>query len=317
MTIARADLHVHSRHSLQNGNLAFLKSRDCYSDPVDVYRAAKARGMDFVTITDHDSIGGCLELLDRLPHASDVIVGEEVSCRFPLGDIEVHLGVLGMTERLHRELQPLRGNVFDVTACLRNAGVFFVLNHLLHFYRHQTPLEEYLRLLVEVPALETRNGTMLRSHNDLAALIARKGADGLQPLGAIGGSDAHTLRRIGRTWTEAAGRTGEEFLDSLKQRRSSVGGEHGRANCIAADAYGVIGAYMGSLVGFGPRDHGAIERTLFLLFSVLSLPFQFLPLAIAAAGKRREDQEVRRVSMELAASLEQRGAAGLSTEVQA
>ena len=35
------------------------------------------------------------------------------------GDIEVHLGVYGMTEALHRDVQPLRGNVFDVIACLR------------------------------------------------------------------------------------------------------------------------------------------------------------------------------------------------------
>ena len=83
---ARADLHVHSWHSLQSGNLTFLQSRDCYSSPEDVYRTAKARGMDLVTITDHDSIDGCLEFLDRHPDATDFIVGEEVSCRLPDGD---------------------------------------------------------------------------------------------------------------------------------------------------------------------------------------------------------------------------------------
>ncbi len=33
----------------------------------------------------------------------------------------------------------------------------------------------------------------------------------------IGGSDAHTLRRVGRTWTEAPGRTRDEFLTSLRE----------------------------------------------------------------------------------------------------
>ena len=142
----KADLHVHSRHSSRSGSLKFLRSRDCYSDPGDVYRTAKARGMDFVTITDHDSIGGCLEFQERCPDATDFIVGEEVSCRFPDGDIEVHLGVYGMTEQLHRELQPLRRNVFDVIALLRERDVFFALNHLLFFYRGQAPLDSYLRL---------------------------------------------------------------------------------------------------------------------------------------------------------------------------
>jgi hypothetical protein len=162
----RADLHVHTWASTVSGNLHFLKSRDCYSAPLDVYRVAKTRGMDLVAITDHDSIDGALELLDRLPAASDVIVGEEVSCRFPDGDIEVHLGVYGMTEQLHRDIQPLRGNVFEVTALLRAHGAFFSLNHLLHFYRGQTPLDNYLRLLDEVPAVEARNGTMVRAHNE-------------------------------------------------------------------------------------------------------------------------------------------------------
>ena len=112
--------------------------------------------MDLVTITDHDSIDGCLELLDRCPDLEDFIIGEEVSCRFPDGDIEVHLGVYGMTEALHRELQPLRGNVFDVIACLRAHGVFFTLNHLLHFYRGQAPLASYLRLALEVPGARRR-----------------------------------------------------------------------------------------------------------------------------------------------------------------
>ena len=169
----RADLHVHTWASTVNGNLPFLGSRDCYSDPLDVYRVAKARGMDLVAITDHDSIDGALELLDHLPDGRDVIVGEEVSCRFPDGDIEVHLGAYGMTEALHRDIQPLRGNVLQAAAFLRSHGLFFSLNHLLHFYRGQTPLENYLRLLDDVPAVEARNGTMLPLHNALVEEIAR------------------------------------------------------------------------------------------------------------------------------------------------
>ena len=132
--------------------------------------------MDLVTITDHDSIGGCLEYLDRHPDASDFFISEEVSCRLPQGDVEVHLGVYGMDERLHRELQPLRRDVFEVTARLREAGVFFVLNHLLHFYRRQLPLDTYLELLDEVPGVEARNGAMLREHN--AARRANRDRDG-------------------------------------------------------------------------------------------------------------------------------------------
>ena len=67
MPTLRADLHVHTCHSKVSGTLSFLGSRDCYSKPADVYRVAKARGMDLVAFTDHDSIDGALELLNDRP----------------------------------------------------------------------------------------------------------------------------------------------------------------------------------------------------------------------------------------------------------
>jgi predicted metal-dependent phosphoesterase TrpH len=297
MSCLRADLHVHTCYSAQSGDLPFLRSRDCYSRPEDVYHVARSRGMDLVAITDHDTIGGALSLLDQRPDAQDVIVGEEVSCRLPDGDITVHLGVYGMTEALHRDLQPLRRNVFDVTARLREAGVFFALNHLLHFYRGQTRLESYLRLLHEVPAVEARNGTMLESHNLLVEEMAgrsKPSPNGGSRLAMVAGSDAHTLRRIGLTWTEAPGRSREAFLASLKGGLGRPGGRHGAATTVAGDAYGVIGRYIASLAGLGPQDHTGWHRAGCLAFAAASLPFQFLPLAIAMAGKAREARQVNR-----------------------
>jgi len=289
----RADLHVHTRHSRVSGTLPFLGSRDCYSSPADVYRVAKARGMDLVAFTDHDSIGGALELLNDHPDLTDVIVGEEVSCRLPDGNIEVHLAVYGMTEALHRDLQPLRGNVHDVIQRLREGDVFFALNHLLHFYRGQIPLERYLRLVDEVPALEVRNGTMLTAHNRLIEQIARtRQASGSIRFGLVAGSDAHTLRRVATTWTEAPGRTRDEFLASVREGRGVPGGRHGTTATIARDAYGVIGSYVAALAGFGPRDLPPIRRAACLAFAAVSLPFQFMPVAVAAKAKAGERRAV-------------------------
>ena len=156
----------------------------------------------------------------------EVIVGEEVSCWMPESRIEVHFGVYGMTESLHRDLQPLRRNAFEVAAALRQANVFFALNHLLHFYRGQIPFDAYLRLLREVPAVEARNGTMIPSHNMLVEWIANR-SSATHKLGMTAGSDAHTLRRVGLTWTEAPGRTREEFLESLRRGLGRPGGCHG------------------------------------------------------------------------------------------
>jgi predicted metal-dependent phosphoesterase TrpH len=294
MTTLRADLHVHTCHSRQSGSFKFLRSRDCYSKPADVYRVAKARGMDLVCITDHDSIGGALELLSHRPDADDVIVGEEISCWLPDTGIEVHIAAYGLDEALHRDVQRLRQNVFDVTARLREADVFFALNHLLHFYRGQVPLSQYLRLVDEVPAMEVRNGTMLPQHNELCARIvdARSG----HRLAAIGGSDAHTLRRVGTTWTEAAGTTRDEFMRSLRRGACRPGGRHGGWGAVAGDAYGVVGAYVADLLGFGPRDLTGWRRAGCLAFAAVSPPLQFMPLAIAVARKQAEGRSVARVA---------------------
>jgi len=299
MPMLRADLHVHTCHSKVSGTMPFLGSRDCYSPPAEVYRVAKARGMDLVAFTDHDSIGGALELLNDYPDLPDVIVGEEVSCRLPDGDIEVHLAVYGMTEALHRELQPLRRNVFDVIARLRESDALFALNHLLHFFRGRVPLDRYLRLLDNVPALEVRNGTMMAAHNTLVEQIARHWPARCSPDGRfrmVAGSDAHTLRRVGTTWTTAPARTRDEFIASVREGRGSPGGLHGTTSTIARDAYGVIASYMGSLLGFGPRDLRPLRRAACLAFATVSLPFQFMPLLMSAKSKAGERRAVEQLT---------------------
>jgi predicted metal-dependent phosphoesterase TrpH len=288
--VLRADLHVHTWHSGYNHDLPFLRSRDCFAESVAVYRAAKARGMDLVAITDHDSIDGGLELLSRLPDGRDVILGEEISCWLEVpgatGDaarVEVHFGALGMTETAHREVQPLRGNAFEVARYLRDAGIFFAFHHPVHFYRGQLPLDRYLELADAAPAIETRNGAMLPAHNALAtALAAARGRV------AVGGSDAHTLRRVGTTWTAAPGRTRDEFLANVAAGRGRVGGVHGGTLPLAADIYGVIAQYWLGLAGLRRHELGIGRRLFGATFSIVTLPGEFVPLIVAARSKQRE-----------------------------
>jgi predicted metal-dependent phosphoesterase TrpH len=295
----RADLHLHSYYSGQAGHLRFLRARDSYSDPMDVYRAAKARGMDLVTITDHDTIDGCLAFLDRRPDAADFFVSEEIECRLPGADLRFHLGAYGITERIHREIQPLRANVVEAAAYLRAEQVFFALNHPFFYFRHQLPLGEYLEMARRLfPAVEVRNGTMLRVHNQLAERMVRRWqAEGGGP-GAIGGSDAHTLRGIGTTWTEAPGASPADFLRSLAGGLGRPGGVHGGVWREAREIYGVVGRYWKALLGFGPDDLSPGRRAFGLAFSAVSLPFEFFPVLIAARHKRVEAEAVARCRRE-------------------
>src|ERR1700716_434529 len=76
----RVDLHCHSTASevAKLGVQRALALPECATAPHEVYELAKRRGMDFVTITDHDTIDGVLELSD-LP---DVFVSEEFTAWF-------------------------------------------------------------------------------------------------------------------------------------------------------------------------------------------------------------------------------------------
>ena len=289
----RADLHVHSCHSGLTGNLAFLRSLDCYSEPDAVYRRARARGMDLVTITDHDSIDGVLELLSCRPDATDVFMGEEISCWWPDTSLEVHVAAYGHTESDHRDLQRLRTNVHDVLAYVRAHRILAAVNHPFHFYRGQVPLDRYLQLLATASGVEARNGAMLRAQNELTtALAASFRAEGT-PFGTVAGSDSHTLRRVGLTWTAAAGTTREAYLASLRDGGGEPGGRHGTWASLSADVYGVVARYWASLAGLTRQRHSASRLALGLGFSALSLPFQFAPALVAAAQKSSEAARCR------------------------
>jgi predicted metal-dependent phosphoesterase TrpH len=298
--VLRADLHLHSYHSGHAGHLRFLGARDCYSEPEAVYAAAKARGMDVVTITDHDSIDGCLEFMERHPDADDFFISEEIECRVPDVDLKLHIGAYGISEKVHRDIQPLRRNVFEAVAYLRSEGIFYALNHLFFFFKGQLSLDDYLGLALRLfPAFEVRNGTMLAAHNDLTEAIVRQwSASSPIPLTAIGGSDSHTLVGIGTTYTEAPGTTRDEFLQSLRAGRARAGGRHGSTWREAREIYGVVGRYWATLLGAGRQELSWPRRTLGLAFSALSMPFEFSPLVVAALHKRHETRRVSRYRRE-------------------
>jgi predicted metal-dependent phosphoesterase TrpH len=291
--VLRADLHVHSWHSARADHLPFLHARDCYSEPAAVYATAKARGMDLVTITDHDTIDGCVEFLAHHSTTDDFFISEEIECRFPDIDLKVHVGAYDIDERIHRDIQPLRRNVFEAVAYLRAEGVFYALNHPFFFYKGQLPLDEYLDVALALfPAFEVRNGTMLAAHNGLVDDIVKATRAAGTSIAAIGGSDSHTLTGIGTTFTEAPGRTHHEFLQNLRDGCGRVDGQHGSTWREAREIYGVIVEYWKNLLGVGRRYLSWPRRTLGVAFSTVSMPVEFSPLIVAAWHKRAEMRRV-------------------------
>src|SRR5271157_6235161 len=103
----KCDLHVHTLHSgMCTVPVLDRVCRECYNDPREVYETLKGRGMDLVTVTDHDSI----DAVEELRHHPDFFLSEEVTCTMPSGT-EMHAGVYGISESDHTELQRRRSDI--------------------------------------------------------------------------------------------------------------------------------------------------------------------------------------------------------------
>jgi predicted metal-dependent phosphoesterase TrpH len=230
----RCDLHIHSIASGMCNTPGLSRvCRESYNDPEETYQRLKHRDMSIVTITDHDSIEAA-EVLRRHP---DFFVSEEVTVTMPSG-CEMHLGVYGITERDHLEVQRRRKDFIALLMYLTERKLFFSVNHLFSGLTGCRDEDDYSWFASYVPAFETRNGQMWTRANAGAEMLAKR-------LGKIGtaGSDAHTPAGVGLTYTEVSGaRTAAEFLAGLRAGRGTIHGVHGSYAKITADVYRIIGA---------------------------------------------------------------------------
>lgn len=220
---SRVDLHCHSTasHFSKLGVQRSLGLPECATPPEEVYELARRRGMDFVTITDHDTIDGCLELSDR----PDCFVSEELTARFAGEPQAVHVLCYGITPGDHEWLQAHSGDVEACAAYLREGEIVCALAH--PFFNVAAPLtRRHRRRLAELfPIWEVRNGSRAPELNMPAAVyVETHGGTG------IGGSDDHAGVDIGRTFTEApAAGSPEEFLRHVLNGSAEAGGEQGSA----------------------------------------------------------------------------------------
>ena len=293
----KADLHMHSRHSGMAKHLKFLRCRDCYSKPIDVYRTAKRRGMDLVTITDHDSIDGCLELLDQTGPLDDFVIAEEVSTWFPEFRHAIHIGVYDITEEHHREFQKLRKNGNELVAYLKQQKLLYVLNHFFHDFAHTEYLRDYIRQMATLfKIFEVRNGSQQREHSEFIQVLLKKFCDNPQGCGRVAGSDAHTLRRIGRTYTASYARNREEFLRDIREGRTQVFGAHSNHISLAADIYGVVLRYYPALYLPNRDEFPLMIRLKNMFLTLLTPPFLITPYVIAVRHSHIERSRISRYS---------------------
>jgi predicted metal-dependent phosphoesterase TrpH len=190
------DMHVHTSASF-----------DCLSEPRAVLERALACGLDLICVTDHNEIAAAQELHAEFPDR--VIVGEEVKTAEGVDIIGLFLHALIPRATPARE---------TCTRIREQGGLVYVPHpfaagkggggRILEAIADRVDVVEAFNARIHDPALNARAAAWARAR-DL-------------PVGA--GSDAHTLRELGRVRVElpAFERTAVGLLAAL--RHASIDG---------------------------------------------------------------------------------------------
>lgn len=172
---AFVDLHCHTSASF-----------DSLADPVKVARAAAARGLTHLVITDHDRIDGALRARDAGTDGLTVIVGSEIRTRD--GDL---IGAF-----LERPV-PAGLSATDAIAAVRDQGGLVGIPHPFDRFRGSLLRDERMASIVSlVDWVESHNARLLGGGNERAAVFA---AERGRPGVAV--SDAHTVLEVGVAYT--------------------------------------------------------------------------------------------------------------------
>lgn len=252
--MARVDLHVHSVFSEHPSDwfLQKLGARESYTDPETVYGMARERGMDFVTITDHNRIDGSLALCRN--HPSETFTGVEFTTYFPEDGCKVHVLVFGLTYDQFEELNLLRQDIYRFAGRIHELGLAHSVAHATYPVNRALGIWHLERMLILFDVFEGINGGRNAANNKawrsvLAGLSGGRIMDlearhsieaaGTDPWikGMTGGSDDHAGLYVGRTFTVAEASSPGEFLDAVRERRSSAGGRSNDYKSLVFSVY--------------------------------------------------------------------------------
>jgi glycosyltransferase involved in cell wall biosynthesis len=249
MNATRCDLHLHSAASIGNDEwyTRVFGCPESFAQPLQQYELCKARGMSLVTLTDHDTIAGGLELIDR----PDFFLSEEVTAVFPENGCVMHVLAWNITQAQHEEIQARRQDIYRLAEYLDGAAIAHGLAHPLLSPNWKLDPEILEKVLLLFPALEGVNGlTDRRIEPDLSVILNRLTPDviaalaakhGVRPLGSsphrkvlTAGSDDHVLRRSGTVYTEVegVGQGAGSFLSRCMAGESRIVGQQAHIDAM-------------------------------------------------------------------------------------
>ncbi len=262
---SKVDLHVHSKYSDRPSEwiLRRVGAPESFVEPLDIYRTAKQRGMQFVTISDHNCIAGALEIA----HLAGTFLSTEVTTYFPEDGCKIHCLVSGISEEQFANIQQLRENIYDFQRYVREQYIVYSVAHPLFRVNDQLTIEHFEKLLLLFNRFEGINGTRDPRASELVTLILsnltadmlaemadRHGIDpcGLEPWkkSFTAGSDDHSVYIASAYTATPAVETVEQFLEQMRDGNHEMGGGSGTSLRLAHSFYHIAyGFYKSRLLG--------------------------------------------------------------------
>ncbi len=261
----KIDLHVHSKYSVRPSQwiLQKLGCPECFTEPAEVYRIARQKGMDLVTITDHNNISGSAEIA----HLPGTFISEEVTTYFPDDGCKAHVLVYDINDAIHREIQKVRENIFDLVDYLAQTGIVHVLAHPLYSVNDKLTIKHFEKFLLLFKNFELngarddyQNYSIRQILENLTPEILNNLIDkhGIVPVSAepwrkslTGGSDDHSSLNVARQHTVVKGaRSLKEFLHGIDTARTIPVGKGSTPGVMSHNIYGIAYQYYKRKLNF-------------------------------------------------------------------
>jgi glycosyltransferase involved in cell wall biosynthesis len=258
--MSKCDLHIHSRYSARSEEWLFrrLDFPDSYSDPRELHRQLLERGMDFVTITDHDTIEGCLQIT----HLPQSFISEQITTYFPQDPCKIHILAWGMSEAQHQGIVAVRDNIYELQKYLAAAHIAHAVAHPLYSINGQLAASHLERLILLFKHFEGVNGLrdallselaqnlfggLTREKVDIFANRHNFAPTHPEPWRKIftGGSDDHGGKFIASAWTETPpAHSAEKFLEHVRAGNCSAQGNGGTPLALSHGFYNTVSCFI-------------------------------------------------------------------------
>ncbi len=258
--MSRCDLHIHSKFSARSEDWLFRRFDfpDSCTEPLELYHNLRARGMDFVTITDHDTIEGSLAIADQ----PQTFISEQVTTYFPHDPCKIHLLVWGISQAQHEEIWLWRSNIFELQRYLAQENIAHAVAHPLYSVNGKLSASHLERLILLFKHFEAINGLrdgLLSSlaHKLLLEITPARIKEfarrhDLAPAHAepwkkifVGGSDDHGGMFFASALTETPeARTPAEFLEHVRAGRCQARGQAGTPLALSHGFYNTLSSFI-------------------------------------------------------------------------